>query len=297
MASLPQSAAFGMRPPPRRASTPSDGPVADWIAQEQAEIRRRASSMARLVEAEIIPRLMLSHRGDAARAPVGVSARIPEHSQSVRRIATLAGASSQEALLAEVSALAISGVSLEDVFLRYLAPAARLLGEDWLDDRLSFAYVTVGLGALQQLVRTLSRHIAYAPTPGDSPRSVLFAAAPGEQHTFGLVIVDELFRRSGWRTQLSLSGDIRDLCHAAASEHIDIFGVSISDRALLAPAKRLIRAIREASSNRDIVVLAGGRLIAESPDLAAEASADLATIDAQDAILKAEGAVRQLARR
>jgi methanogenic corrinoid protein MtbC1 len=297
MASLPQSAAFGMRMPPRRPSTPSDGPVAVWIAQEQAEMRRRATSMARLVEAEIIPRLMLSHRGDAARAPAGDLGQIPEHSESVRRIATLAGVSAHEALMTEVSAIAVSGVSLEDVFLRYLAPAARLLGDDWLDDRLSFGDVTVGLGALQHLVRTLSRHIAHAPAPGDCPRSVLLAAAPGEQHTFGLVIIDELFRRAGWRSQLSLSGDVRDLCHTVASEHIDIFGVSISDRALLAPTKRVVRAVREASSNRDIVVLAGGRIIAERPELAAEASADLATIDAQDAILKAEGAVRQLARR
>jgi methanogenic corrinoid protein MtbC1 len=55
--------------------------------------------------------------------------------------------------------------------------------------------------------------------------------------------------------------------------------------------------IRQASRNRDITVMVGGRLFLERPELVAKVGADAMATDARQAVMVADGVVRQLARR
>jgi methanogenic corrinoid protein MtbC1 len=128
-------------------------------------------------------------------------------------------------------------------------------------------------------------------------RAALFAAAPGEHHTFGLVIIEEFFRRSGWRTWAELSGSVADVVSAVQAHDFDLFGMSASSDERLDQIAPMIMSVRKASRNRDITVMVGGRLFVERPELVAKVGADTMAADARQAVLGAEGAVRRLASR
>ena len=288
------------------ASLPYD-PAFDLCGAEPNTLRRRyaeaapaarredrsdqSAKLTKIVEAEIIPRLMVLHaRPEAATSPdVG-----PE---LIEKFAYYSISEPPTSLLAIVGGLLQRGVSLDSVYLDVLGPAARRLGEMWSDDTLSYADVTIALGRLQHVVRELSVHgdPSFAASRGD--RAALFAPAPGEQHTFGIVIVEEFFRRAGWRTWSELSGQRQEVEAAVAAHHFDLFGVTASSREKLDLIAPLIKSVRRTSRNRDITVLVGGLLFLEEPELAATVGADGMAPDARDALLMAEGAVRQLTRR
>ncbi len=251
------------------------------------ETRRRAEQLSQIVEGEIIPRLMLAHS-----ASEGVE-RAPLSPELTENFALFALSQERESLLAIVGGLLQQGVSIETIYLDLLAPAARRLGDLWLDDRVSYADVTIGLGRLQQLVRELSAR----PPQGGCEHAALFAPAPGEQHTFGLVILEEFFRRSGWRTWGEFSGVAEDVAAAAQAHRFDVFGVTASGDNCLEQIAHFIMSVRRASKNRDISVLVGGRLFLARPELVAEVGADTMAADAQEAVMCAEAAVRRLAAR
>ncbi|NJK90043.1 MAG: cobalamin B12-binding domain-containing protein [Myxococcales bacterium] len=84
------------------------------------------------------------------------------------------------------------------IFLDLLAPVARLLGDLWLIDLCTFTDVTIGLSRLQQLVRELAPAFEDGHDLRGFGHRALLAPAPGEQHTFGMHLVEEFLRRAGW---------------------------------------------------------------------------------------------------
>jgi methanogenic corrinoid protein MtbC1 len=257
--------------------------------------RKRSEELARLVEGQIIPRLMMAHQSTPEIPPDGrLLSRLGV--ESTEKLALYSLSFGHETLLAVVGGLLQQGVTLEEIYLDLLAPAARRVGDFWLEDRVSYADVTIALGRLQQVVRALSVHET-GETAASGARAALFAAAPGEQHTFGLAIIEEFFRRAGWRTWTEVTGSIRETVSAAQAHDFDLFGVTASGDAHLDQIATMIMSVRRASRNRDISVLVGGRLFNERPELVAMVGADGMASDAREAVLKAEGAVRQLARR
>ena len=68
----------------------------------------------------------------------------------------------------------------------------------WSEDECDFSTVTVALGRLQRLLRELSPAFGTEIEYPANGRRALFAQAPDEQHSFGLSMVAEFFRRQGW---------------------------------------------------------------------------------------------------
>jgi methanogenic corrinoid protein MtbC1 len=293
MASLPQAPAFDLCGEQPRGLKPKGGPDSD---ARRSRIRPpgEAEELARLVEGEIIPRLLLVH------APTGLSttpdAPVKLGPETTEKFALYSLSSSHDSLMAIVGGLLQQGVPMESIYLDLLGPAARRLGEFWTDDQVSFADVTIALGRLQQVVRELSLHGPVEEGAASAGRAALFAPAPGEQHTFGVVIVEEFFRRSGWRTWTELSGAELEVIGAVQAHRFDVFGMTLSSDERLDQVVPLLMSIRRASRNRDIRVMVGGRLFLERPELVAKIGADAMAADAKEAVLKAEAAVRQLAR-
>lgn len=257
--------------------------------------RQRADHLARIVEGEIIPRLMRVHKpaGDLFDAPHDVIFS----AEDVRLLADLALYASQDDIDARFADYLRVGAPVDALYLDLVAPAARLLNTYWSDDVASFVDVTIALGRLQQAVRDLSLYGLHAIGPAHLGRSALFACAPGEQHTFGLVLVEDFFRRAGWRTQMSLEGGADALIGDARSASFDVFGVTASCDALADRIEPMIAAVRRASLNKDIRVFVGGRLFEERPELVGAVGADGTAADAREAVLIADGAVMRQASR
>ena len=178
---------------------------------------RTAQSLASLVTGEIIPRLVLAH-GDLA--PATMLAPSAGDRLDVEAFAPLTVHSETSALLTQVDRLIEAGVGVDTVMLDLLAPAARLLGRWWEEDRCGFIEVTMGLWRLQELVRELTRRFPPACVGGGGAgRDVLFASFPGEQHDFGAVMVSEMFNRHGWNSEVLIGVEMSELLAVAGGRY------------------------------------------------------------------------------
>jgi len=261
-----------------------------WLRQGRLLDPRQADTLFRTVETEIIPRLMLLHRqgqqacdacADAANGRVLLGER------DVERFTTLI-LQSQEAALAHLTELAASGATLDALCLNLLAPSARRLGDLWNADLCDFTAVTVALGRLQALLHSLSARMQLPRRANGAGRSVLFAPVPGEQHTFGLSMVCDFFRTSGWDVWGDAPAQSQAVIGLVRDHRFDLVGLAIgNDRSIPALAE-LIRCIRKSSKNRAVRVLAGGPLLVAQPQIAALVGADATAADASQAILAAD---------
>jgi MerR family transcriptional regulator, light-induced transcriptional regulator len=179
-------------------------------------------------------------------------------------------------------ALRAQGTPLDVVFLRLFAPSARYLGELWQEDICDFADVTIALSLLQQLLRELVPDGEVEPRPG--ARRALLVAAPGEQHTFGIFIVQEFFRRAGWQVCGGFPSTIEELVNVAASEPFDVVGLSVSCDASVERLTTVIRTIRRCASNPAFQMMVGGRFFLEHPEFVTRIGADATAPDGRRAV-------------
>ena len=258
---------------PRNAGLRSPFGVHGPVAQEP---------LTEIVESAILPRLMAAH-GVIPQSRPRRSGADELVDADVASLVPLAMNLDAGALLDHVDALLRQGVSIDSVFINLLAPAARQLGVLWEEDRCDFIEVTMGLWRLQEVVRELSARFPPDRRPGGADRA-LFAAMPGDQHSFGTVMIDETFRRHGWKTDVALDPTNAELLEHVARGWFDVIGLTVSCDCHIEPLPSLIRALRSVSRNPRIVVMVGGRVFLEDPLLAAEVGADGTAADAVRAV-------------
>ncbi len=149
-----------------------------------------------------------------------------------------------EAALRYVAARRAEGVSRHDIYLVYIAAAARLLGEDWDRNRLSLSEVSIATGHLYALMRAMGAEPARQRTPLDGRKCALFAAVPGEDHSLGITLAAGLFRDAGWEVDLQIGREHADLLARAEATQPHVVGLSLSTEARLPALARLVVALR-----------------------------------------------------
>lgn len=253
-----------------------------------AELQRRgdaeyARSLSRLIESEIIPRLLVAHGNgpplvsDAQAETIG-----PEE---VAAFAPLALQVEADELLDYIERLVARGASLDALMVDLLAPAARVLGEMWEDDRCDFVDVTMGLWRLQEVVHELTGRVPQDHRqPPLQQRRALFASLEGDQHAFGTVVIDELFTANGWTTDRLAEATMPQLMERVRDEWFDLAGLTITRDCHIAPLPSIIRAIRASSRNPHVCVMVGGRIFVEDASMAASVGADGTAPDARIAV-------------
>lgn len=254
--------------------------------------RDYARSLSSLIEGEIIPRLMAAHAVDAERLE-GFESDWPIDDADIVALAPLVMHVDADALLARVEAILDRGVSVETVMVDLLAPIARLLGEYWDDDRCDFVDVTMGLWRLQEVVHEIANRVTSNRTPPAPRHRALFASMPGDQHSFGAVLLDEMFRRAGWRTERLSEAEKTDLLRAAGGSWFDMIGLTISCDCHIGELTSIVAALRKISQNPHVCIMVGGRLFSANPDLAVQVGADATARDAKLALKVAGDLVRK----
>lgn len=256
-------------PPPGRDHPPSQGTD-----------QRRAVLSATLSE-QIIPRLIQAHAHDESPAEgsqdySALTGR-PISPADVKDLVRMVLLPDDRPARASVEAMRLRGIPVETLYVDLLALAARHLGELWEEDLCNFADVTVGVGRLQQALRDLSPGLAVRPPAGGQPRRILLLPSPGEQHTFGLVMVGEFFRSAGWDVAggpVSLDADL-----LVRREWYDVVGFSLASDVNLPRLTSAIATVRKASLNPRIGVMVGGPMFLRQAGLAAEVGADAVAIN------------------
>lgn len=260
------------------------------------DARQSPEALAGIIEGEIIPRLLLAHKLGPP-IPSGCEGVLGLSDFDVDGFCAILLSSDLSAVLQHTVWLARRGASLESIFLNLLGPAARRLGEYWEQDVCSFSDVTIGLSRLQQAVHELASSIGVLarPEPATSAPRALLTAAPGEQHTLGLVILEELLARDGWHVRAEPTITHVELMAILRRSHFDLAGLTVSCDALLDQIPELISCMRASSMNRRMQVLLGGLPFVQNPDLALRLGADATASDAREALGLAKVIIAQAA--
>jgi MerR family transcriptional regulator, light-induced transcriptional regulator len=254
-----------------------------------------SAGLTRTIEGEIIPRLVLAQRAAASVERIDGNGPLVLDLGHTQQLADLLVKQDASVAIAYVEAIRAQGTSLGSIYLDLLAPTARRLGELWHEDRCSFFEVTLGLCALHQLLRRLAPNTVRGTQDAKRERRILLIPAPGEQHTFGLIMVGEFFRRSGWEVWLETPETVGDLSRLVRGEWFAIVGMSVGCSTPLKGVAPAILSARRASCNRALGVMVGGSLVNARPELVSLMGADATAGDGQRAVQQAEGVIRLLA--
>ncbi|MBC7609440.1 MAG: cobalamin B12-binding domain-containing protein [Polaromonas sp.] len=277
----------GNVPESQRFAAPADGHAYAEGSQATARlatdanreaVELRLALLSRAIEDEIIPRLMLAHPGAGDCLPLTPPASTQVSLEDVRSFAQLVLAPDENVAHACIETMRASGISVETIYTDLLAPVARYLGELWEDDLCDFTQVTVGLGRLQQVLRELSPAFGQS-NASTSGNRVLLLPGPGEQHTFGLVMVAEFFRRAGWDVAGGPWEAGADPIVMVQREWFDVVGFSLGNVAQLDDLAACIKSVRAAALNKSICVIVGGPLFLANPEYVAYVNADAASTD------------------
>ncbi len=252
------------------------------LRTEQAtEMPRMKAALEQTIETEIIPRLLLAHRLASAPKSAG-GPTIAE--EDVAEFTHLILEHEIAVAAAYVEVLCGRGLPAENVIMELLAPAARRLGYLWEQDHRDFVDVTIGLSRIQHLVRSLSPAFQGDAVTKPEPRHALLIPTPGEQHTLGVMIVEEFFRRSGWQCTSLADGDQAAIAKKVSKQSFDVVGLSTSCEVFIGNTASAIDTVRKNSKNQRVIVIVGGPLFWQRPELVRQVGADGSADDGTQAL-------------
>jgi methanogenic corrinoid protein MtbC1 len=255
-------------------------------AAGHAASKLRLARLARTIEADVIPRLVQAHRAPLALAPA-LPPRVPDLSLVESFLRCMLERTDSH-VAQHLARLREGGMSIEAIYLDLFSPVARRLGEMWDDDTCDFSTVTVALGRLQRLLREFSPAFGTEVEHPPHGRRALFVQPRDEQHSFGLSMVAEFFRRDGWDVIGGIGGAVAHPADKVSEEWVDLVGFSVGTDSRLPWLKETIEDVRAASRNTALTILVGGPPFLENPEWALEAGADGTARDGKQAPAVAE---------
>ena len=249
------------------------------------------------LQEEIIPRLLMAHRhktGNAKKTEfenackiVAITAKNVEELSQMLLNGELSVSKSYLRILIE------EGVSVEQIYLDLLQPAARKLGVCWENDSLDFATITLAVWHINQLMYYLSPEFLQNPLDRRKSKGrILLFPSIGSQHTLGLFMLAEFFRKSGWEVFADPALSEQDIFSALGENDFQIVGISIGSYDQKKSTKKLISDIRGIYGPA-LKIIVGGPLAFCENNLFREVKADGQAADAREAVLLANSLVRK----
>jgi methylmalonyl-CoA mutase cobalamin-binding subunit len=216
--------------------------------------------LAQAIQHEIIPRLMLAHRTPIECDVPPEVAKVEVSAEEVATFGQLILTRSEEQALACITRMRAAGAPIEAIYLD-----------------------TLGLGHLQKMLRDLNKEVEQSRYPTPNGLSILLVPTPGEQHTFGLSMVAELFRKQGWEV-VGGPYDLADSPQVLTGQRaFDVVGFSLATSVNLNNLKKTIAEVRKASKNKGVCIMVGGPLFTLHPEHGSDIGADMVASDAQQA--------------
>ena len=150
------------------------------------------------------------------------------------------------------------GQSLADIYLQGIAPCARLLGEWWSADRLDFGMTTIASAHLQQLLHDFSAEFLQESPQARNGWSLLLLTEPGAQHSMGMFMLSEFFKRAGWTVTVAVPQDVTEFQRMFQSDWFDAVGISVSTDRQLDTLAALLPQLRQSADNLTMRIFLGG---------------------------------------
>ncbi len=292
---------FGDRRRSGRAGsfTPESSSVAGGARRTESGCAPRSSTttsadanrdLLTTIHDEILPRLALASF-DPVGAQTCADRRLPPDVEEVAELSRIAASQDLPGALSFIEEKVRQGLSIGTVLLHLVAPAARKLGDDWLDELRTFAEVTLGLATLQEVVHAL--RYGHAGGLGDRGTVLLIAAHPGEP-TVGIDALGDSIRRAGWSVKLEPSLTHAEIAKLVATERYAAVAISVSAEARVEPLMQLMRDVKDASVNPGVIlmVVGGSPNVADRP----ESLGAIFSAGSRDAVRRLEARVRRAKR-
>lgn len=201
----------------------------------------------------------------------------PAVAEHVDRLVELALNADDLALNTVMAGFAEQGWTSDAILTLLIEPAARALGDAWLDDQCSELDLTIALSMLQ-LAGHAVRYIPSTQSIRNSRYRVLLATAPGEKHMLGTTILADQFLAAGWQVDMAFPESEEALTNQLSAQHPDAMDIGLSDAMprhhAISQLRSTIEHSRQVVAEHPTVVSVGGRLFAEAAATALTVGAD-----------------------
>lgn len=165
-------------------------------------------------------------------------------------------------VLADLTALRVSPTDVVDLCIPQVAT---WLGEDWVEDRMTFAQVTSASARLFGLCKTLGQDWNNV-RPALNARALLIATLDHESHIIGPAVLTDQLRRRGHSVQLHSNATGETLIERMSQDNFHAVLLSVSTWQALESASKAIREIRQ-EFKAAFIVLGGAVLNEDGFDL------------------------------
>lgn len=165
----------------------------------------------------------------------------------------------------------------------YIPEMARLLGEDWIEDRLSFVQVSLAAARMQAMLRAIGCTWAADTAAPGAARALILTVPAREQHTLGALVLLGQLRRLGITVRLVLGPVRHEIPRLLRQGGMTGVLISVAGTARLADAAELVKEIRQEGPPGVPVVL-GGAVLLSDRDAVGALGADLVTSDLRAAL-------------
>jgi methanogenic corrinoid protein MtbC1 len=193
-----------------------------------------------------------------------------------------------------ITVLKTHGTSINYIVLELIPEIARKLGEQWAEDTLSFAEVSIGVGKLERAIYKLDYLFQATQLDRRQNKSILISPYPDSQHTLGTLILSNFFTYSGWQVYRPANNGLNAIIHEIESKYHHVLGISISTYEQLKDLPNLIKLLKNKSNNPQIIVLIGGTLYNKSPEEFNHIQADVKAFTPEESVRKLEQHLSQL---
>jgi methanogenic corrinoid protein MtbC1 len=202
--------------------------------------------------------------------------------RQVRKLSDAALDPDPDACRRAADGLMRSGVTAVAVADDHIPAAARWIGEQWMQDEVSFAEVTISVSRLQTLLRCLGENPQTELSGGRREPGVLLLVSHDNDHTLGAMVLLGQLRRRGCSVRLLLGARPDTLSEKIAGMHFDAVMISAAQGNRMETLRRLVLAVRRAGQDAPIVI--GGSIVESEPELCRRTGADHAEKDLQRAL-------------
>lgn len=211
----------------------------------------------------------------AAKRLVGVGTLRTAYLERMIEILGSSDPATVELLVSEFRQARIPSEQIADL---YIPAAARRLGEDWLEDRASFAQVTIGVARLQDLLHAIQSDWTADNSDPVNQSAVLMIIPPGEQHTLGAMVVASGLRRKGISVCVRIAPGLNDLAALMANRRFDAALITIGSTDRVEMCVKLVKTLSQIS-NGSLRIAVGGCITDDCKKPLSETGADLVTND------------------
>lgn len=146
--------------------------------------------------------------------------------------------------------------------LDWILPAIYEVERNWASDSRSYTDTLRAFWHLQKLLHD-SAEVPPPAHPANvhgARNTVVLAAAPGSEHTFGTQVVDDHFRARGWTPRVLLQTTAEQLKATLRDGAVDVLGLSVGHDAALAGLSQLLMELRAVSQNPQLRIMLGGNI-------------------------------------